>query len=66
MTCIAYHLNTGERCTKAVGISPLAQQYKLCRKHCKTVPLHAFAAAADFATREKLARGRWTNVKELS
>ena len=62
MRCIAYHELTGDRCPKMVGISPAAQTFKLCRKHAKSILL---TLPTDAAKRDELARGRWTNVRDL-
>lgn len=61
--CIAIHNPTGDRCRRNVSKNAFAEQYKLCRTHCKSVFLTLFAP--DPAIRERLASSSWTNTKEL-
>lgn len=61
--CIAFHQPTGDRCRRNVGKRPFAQEFKLCPTHSKSVVLTLFAPNPE--VRDRLARGSWTNIKEL-
>ena len=61
--CIAIQQSTGDRCHRKVGKRGRAQEFRLCPTHSKSVVLTLFAP--DPEVRERLARGTWTNLKEL-
>jgi hypothetical protein len=63
LRCIAIHHSTGDRCRRFVGKRPSAAEYQLCAEHSKSGFLMFFAPSP--AVRERLARGNWTNVREL-
>ena len=63
MKCIVIETSTGNRCRRNIGKRPYSQRYKVCRVHSQSVFLWLIAPSPEDC--DRLARGRWTNVRQL-
>jgi hypothetical protein len=61
--CIAYHIDTGDRCRKAVGGSRVASSLCLCRTHARSSFLALSASTS--ASRRAYALRHWDNIRDL-
>ena len=61
--CIAYHLETGDRCPRRVSRRPSVSSLKLCAKHSRNPLIALQCWYISTAERVRLARHPWIRIE---